>query len=155
LRAGLEDTLVDELLAAGGLRRERVKLDRMLADASGETAAEAELRGVSLLLESPPRVELTADPRVLRTAVRALLRVAVDLSRRGGTVRLQCARRHEAARIAAVVDRCRRRPDGRLLTIGGLGLVRRAVRAHGGAVRVRGVPRDGCALTLDVPFEPE
>jgi signal transduction histidine kinase len=153
LRAGLEDTLLDELLAAGGLRRARVQLDRMLADASGETAPEAELRGVSLLLETPPPLELSADPRVLLTAVRALLRVAVDLSRRGGTVRLQCARRREAARIAAVVDRCRRRPDGRLLTIGGLGLVRRAVRAHGGAVRVRGVPRDGCALTLDMPLD--
>jgi signal transduction histidine kinase len=41
-----------------------------------------------------------------------------------------------------------------LLSIGGLGLVRRAVRAHGGAVRVRGVPRDGCALTLEMPLDP-
>ena len=60
-----------------------------------------------------------------------------------------------AARLAVLVDRCRKRPDGRLASVSGLALVRRAARAHGGEVRVRAIPGDGCALTLDLPLTPE
>jgi len=155
LRAGLETTLLEELLATGGLRLSRVKLDRVLADASDETALEAQDRGVNLRLSAPAsRVELSGDPRVLRTGVRAFVRAAVDLSRRGATVELDCARRREAARIAAVIDRCRRMPAGMRNGLNGLGLVRRAARAHGGEVRVRGLPGEGCTLTFDVPVRP-
>jgi len=154
LRAGLESTLLEELLAGGGLRLSRVKLDRVLAEASDETAPEAEDRGVNLRLAPPDKLEMSGDPRVLRTGVRAFLRAAVDLSRRGATIQVDCARRREAARIAAVIDRCRRKPGGGMNSIGGLGLVRRAARAHGGEVRVRGLFREGCTLTFDVPVEP-
>jgi signal transduction histidine kinase len=154
LRAGLESTLLEELLAGGGLRHSRVKLDRMLAEATDETAPEAQDRGVNLRFAPPGKVELSGDPRVLRTGVRAFLRAAVDLSRRGATIQVDCARRREAARIAVVIDRCRRKPGGGLNSVGGLGLVRRAARAHGGEVRVRGLFREGCTLTFDVPVAP-
>jgi signal transduction histidine kinase len=136
------------------LEGRRVKLDRVLAEASDETAPEAQERGVNLLFAAAGKVEMSGDPRVLRTGVRAFVRAAVDLSRRGATVELDCARRHEAARIAAVIDRCRRRPAGVLNGLGGLGLVRRAARAHGGEVRVRGRSGEGCTLTFDVPVAP-
>jgi len=155
LRAGVESTLLEELLADGGLRHCRVKLDRVLAEASDATAPEAQERGVRLRLLPAGKVELSGDARVLRTGVRALLRVAVDLSRRGATIQIDCARRREAARIAAVIDRCRRRPDGGLPSVGGLGLVRRAARAQGGEVRLRARFREGCTLTFDVPVEPQ
>jgi hypothetical protein len=87
--------------------------------------------------------------------VRALLRAAVGLSRRGAVIQVDCARRREAARIAAVIDRCRKRTGGRLGSVGGLGLVRRAARAHGGEVRIRGTPPEGCTLTFDVPVDPD
>jgi signal transduction histidine kinase len=154
LRAGLEDTLVDELLAQGGLRLSRIKLDRMAAEARGDTEPEARERGVQLVLDEPSRVEFNGDTRLMRPAVRALVRVALDLSRRGATVRMQCAKRREAARLAVLVDRCRKRPDGRLGSVSGLALVRRAARAHGGEVKVRAVPGDGCALTLELPLTP-
>jgi light-regulated signal transduction histidine kinase (bacteriophytochrome) len=82
--------------------------------------------------------------------VRALLRAAVDLSRRGATIQVDLGRRREAARIAAVIDRCRKRDGG----ANGLGLVRRAARAHGGDLRVRSLFREGCTLTFEVPVAP-
>ncbi len=155
LRAGLEDTVLDELLTQGGLRLSRIKLDRVAAEARGDTEPEARERGVQLVLDEPSRLEFDGDARLMRLAVRALVRVALDLSRRGATVRMQCAKRREAARLAVLVDRCRKRPDGRLGSVSGLALVRRAARAHGGEVRVRAIPGDGCALTLDLPLTPE
>jgi signal transduction histidine kinase len=154
LRAGLEDTFLDEMLAQGGLRRSRIRLDRVAAEARGDSEPEARDRGVHLVLGDQPQVEMSGDARLMRPAVRTLLRVALDLSRRGATVRLECAKRREAARLAVVVDRCRKRPDGRLGSVSGLALVRRAARAHGGEVRVRGLG-DGCALTIDLPLEPD
>jgi len=53
-----------------------------------------------------------------------------------------------------VIDRCRRKPGGALSSIGALGLVRRAARVHGGEVRVRGLLREGCTMTFEVPVEP-
>ena len=155
LRAGLEDTLLDELLAQGGLRLSRIKLDRVAADARGDTEPEARERGVHVVLGEPSRAEFTGDTRLMRPAVRALVRVALDLSRRGATIRVQCAKRREAARLAVLVDRCSKRPDGRLGSVSGLALVRRAARAHGGEVKVRGIPGDGCALTMELPITPE
>ena len=155
LRAGLEDTLLDELLSQGGLRLSRMKLERVAAEARSDSEPEARERGVQLVLDEAGRVDLTGDARLVRPAVRTLVRVAVDLSRRGATVRVQCAKRRQAARLAVVVDRCRKRPDGRLASVSGLALVRRAARAHGGEVKVRGIPGDGCALTLQLPLQPE
>jgi signal transduction histidine kinase len=154
LRAGLEDTFLDELLTQGGLRRSRIRLDRVAAEARGDSEPEARDRGVQLVLGEQPHVEMSADSRLMRPAVRALVRAALNLSRRGATVRLECAKRREAARLAVVVDRCRKRPDGRLGSVSGLALVRRAARAHGGEVRVRGID-GGCALTMDLPLDPE
>jgi signal transduction histidine kinase len=155
LRAGLEDTLLDELLTQGGLRLSRMKLERVAAEARSDSEPEARERGVQLVLDDSSRVEFTGDTRLVRPAVRSLVRVALDLSRRGATVRVQCAKRREAARLAVLVDRCRKRPDGRLGSVSGLALVRRAARAHGGEVKVRGIPGDGCALTLELPLTPE
>jgi len=155
LRAGLEDTFLDELLTQGGLRLSRIKLDRMAAEARGDTETEARERGVHLVLGEPSHAEFSGDTRLMRPAVRAMVRVALDLSRRGATVRVQCAKRREAARLAVVVDRCRKRPGGRLASVSGLALVRRAARVHGGDVKVRGIPGDGCALTMELPLTPE
>jgi signal transduction histidine kinase len=155
LRTDLEDSLLDELLTQGGLRLSRIKLDRVAAEARGDTEPEARERGVQLVLGEPSRAEFTGDARLMRPAVRALVRVALDLSRRGAIVRVQCAKRREAARLNVLVDRCRKRPDGRLGSVSGLALVRRAARAHGGEVKVRGTPGDGCALTMELPLTPE
>ena len=154
LRAGREDTFLDELLTQGGLRRSRLRLDRVAAEARFENEPEARDRGVQLVLGQQPHVEMSGDVRLMRPAVRTLVRVALDLSRRGATVRVNCAKRREAARLAIVVDRCRKRPDGRLGSVSGLALVRRAARAHGGDVKVRGA-HGGCALTLEFPLGPD
>src|SRR5207248_11356301 len=132
----------------------RIKLDRFAVEASCDTELEARERGIHLVLGQPSKVELTGDARLMRPAVRALVRAAIDLSRRGATVRLQCAKRRQAARLAVLVNRCRKRPDGRMGSVSGLALVRRAARAHGGEVKVRGA-HGGCALTLELPLGPD
>ena len=155
LRAGLEDTMLDELLTQGGLRLSRIRLDRVAAEARVDTEPDARDRGVQLVLGEPSRAEFAGDSRLVRSAIRALVRAALDLSRRGAIVRLQCAKRREAARLSVLVDRCRKRPDGRLASVSGLGLVRRAARLHGGDVKVRGMSGYGCALTLELPLNRE
>ena len=147
--------MLDELLTQGGLRLSRIRLDRVAAEARVDTEPDARDRGVQLVLGEPSRAEFAGDSRLVRSAIRALVRAALDLSRRGAIVRLQCAKRREAARLSVLVDRCRKRPDGRLASVSGLGLVRRAARLHGGDVKVRGMRGYGCALTLELPLNRE
>lgn len=150
LRDGLEDSLLDEALSAGGLRLERLKLGALLAHATGAAdelgAGDKQLR---VLHERGPIVEISADPRLMGPAVRGMLRTALDLSRKGATVRLQGGRTRAFAQVEIAVDHCR--APGKLSAIPALSLARRAARAHGGSISARSIPRDGCVFTLALP----
>lgn len=151
LRHSIEDTLLDEILSAGALRFERVRLGRLLADAT--TAASelgAEAKGLHVVLGQSPPLEVSADPRIMRPAVRGLLRAAVEISRKGATLRLQGLRNQAFAQVAIAVDRCRP-PGKRLSSMPCLSLARRAARAHGGSITARTLSGEGCVLTLELP----
>ena len=151
LRDGIEDSLLDEILTAGGLRLEPIKLGQLLADvtlfASELGAREKNLR---VVFDRSPPLEVSADPRIVGPAVRGLLRAAVELSRKGATVRLQGLRTRSSAQLAFAVDRCRS-PVKRLGSMPCLSLARRAARAHGGTITARALPFEGCVLTLELP----
>jgi signal transduction histidine kinase len=153
LRHGLEDSLLDEALSAGGLRLARVQLGALLEAASGAAselgAGEKQLR---VLHQRGPLIEVSADPRLVRPAVRGMLRAAFELSRKGATVRLQGGRARAFAQVEIVVDRCKVPP--RLSSIPALSLARRAAKAHGGKISARPFPRDGCVFTLALPAAP-
>ncbi len=150
LRDGLENSLLDEVLSAGGLRLERLKIGTLLDDASVAAselgAGEKQLR---VLHERGPLIEISADPRLVRPAVRGMLRVAFDLSRKGATVRLHGGRHQAFAQVEIAVDRCR--APGRLSGIPALSLARRAAKAHGGSISARPVPNDGYVFRLELP----
>ena len=153
LRDGLEDSLLDEALSAGGLRLERVKLGALLADVSvAATELGAGEKGLRVLHERGPHLEVSADPRLVRPAVRGMLRAAFDLSRKGATVRLHGERHQAFAQVEIAVDHCR--APGRLSSIPALSLARRAAKAHGGSISARSLPRDGCVFTLELPAGP-
>src|SRR5205085_1214378 len=71
LRDGIEDSLLDDVLYAGGLRISRVRLAPMLADAHSAAAdLGAHDDNVKVVYQKPPRImEVHADPRVVRPAV--------------------------------------------------------------------------------------
>ena len=153
LRHGLEDSLLDEVLTAGGLRLERVRIGALLADASvAATELGASEKQLRVLHERVPLIEVSADPRLVRPAVRGMMRAAFELSRKGATVRLHGGRNRAFAQVEIAVDHCR--VPARLSGIPALSLARRAAKAQGGSISARSVPRDGCVFTLELPAAP-
>ena len=103
------------------------------------------------MLQKPPSLLVQADPRVMRPAVRGLLRAAVEVARPGSTVRFSAFPARDRARVAVMVDGCRRLPGNRLPELPALSLLRRVAKAHGGSLSARRVPQDGCEFRLDLP----
>jgi signal transduction histidine kinase len=150
LREGIEDTLLDEALASGGLRTSRVKLNTVLADAH---AASRELGAFDknikvVLTRSPALLQVQADPRVLRPAVRGMLRAGLQMARPGSTVLVSAVLARNRARVGIEVQDCTAK---RLPKLPALSFARRAAREHGGALIARKVPGDGCFFGLDLP----
>jgi signal transduction histidine kinase len=144
LRDGLEQSMVDDLIAAGGLKLSRLKLLPVLAEAREHLLTID--RKVKVLVEKPAQsLQIQADPRLVGPAVRSLLRAALEVARPGSTIRFTASPARDRARVAVSVDRLRGKglPD--------LTFVRRAVRAHGGTVSTHASPRDGFELRLELP----
>ena len=150
LREGIEDTLLDEALASGGLRTSRVKLGAVLADAhSAARELGASDKNVKVVLERPPSLlQVQADPRVLRPAIRGMLRAGLQLARPGSTVLVSAVLARNRARVGIEVRDCTAK---RLPKLPALSFARRAAREHGGALIARKVPGDGCFFGLDLP----
>ncbi|MCA1828281.1 MAG: sensor histidine kinase [Myxococcales bacterium] len=150
LRDALENSLVDDVLTDGGLKLSRMKLAPVLDEAHAQLGAID--KKVKVLVQKPPRVlHVEADPRLVRPAVRSLLRAALQIARPGSTIRFSASPERDRARVAVSVDDCRRLRGNRLPDLPSLSFARRAARAHGGSVSARLSPRDGCELRLDLP----
>jgi signal transduction histidine kinase len=150
LRDSIEDVLLDEALATPRLAR--VRLGPVLRDAQVELGAGAE--GVQVLLtRPPPSLQVAADPRLVRPAVRGLLRAALQVARPGSTVRFGANTSRDKARVAVTVEGCRKLPGDRLLDLPALSLVRRAARAQGGSFVARSAG-DGCEFRIELPAAP-
>src|SRR5262249_27583618 len=126
LRAGVEDSLLDEVIASGGLRVSRVDLAPVLAGARSDLANG---KKVQLVVEEPERaLQVSADPRSVRRAVRGLLSAAVEVARPGTVVRVRADRAGDRARVAVEVAECKRLAGHRLPDIPALSFARRAAR---------------------------
>jgi signal transduction histidine kinase len=149
LRDGLENSLLDDVLSAGGLRLSRVRLAPVLDEAHAQLGALDKKR---VLLERPARVlQIEADARLVRPAVRSLLRAAVQVARPGSTIRFSAAPERDRARVAVSVNDCRRLRGNRLPDLPSLSFARRAARAHGGSFSMKVSPGEGCEFRLDLP----
>jgi signal transduction histidine kinase len=153
LRDQIEDSLLDDILHEGGLRLSRVRLGPLLSDAHSAASALGALeKKVTVLFEKPARPLLVkADPRLVRPAIRGLLRAAVHLARPGSTIHFGAAASPKRARVAVSVGDCRRLPGNRLPDLPSLGFARRAARAQGGSLSTKVSSQDGCELRLDLP----
>lgn len=150
----VEDSLLDDLLHEGGLRLSKVPLGPVLSDAH---AAASELgagdKKLTVLYARPARPLLVqADPRVVRPAVRGLLRAAVQLAREGTTIRVEAAEAaRDRARVAISVGELRKLAGNRLPDLPALDFARRAARLHGGSLSTRRSASDGFELRFDLP----
>ncbi|MHC4820589.1 MAG: two-component system sensor histidine kinase NtrB [Planctomycetota bacterium] len=158
---------VDELLVfAGEPKLERTTCDvRELLDRSREMLRpQVEHLGLRLNVEDDdaPSLEVTGDPRRLRTCVDNLLLNALQVTQRGGVVTVRMARRGEEVTLEVEDDGpgipeevgeqiwepfFSGRPGGSGL---GLAVTRRLVRLHGGDVSVRSGPTGSC-FTVSLP----
>jgi len=112
---------------------------------------------------------MTVDPELLASAVNNLLTNAFKYSRAHGHVTVRAQQQNQFLTIA-VQDECGGIPPqagdpfkafgerrGRDRTGLGLGLsiARKAVRAHGGDIRIDNLAGSGCIFTIEVPLVPD
>ena len=153
LRNALEDQLLDEALSTGGLRMAKVHLGPVLAHAQvAASELGADDKKVTVLVQQPRKeLSVQADPRVVRPALRGLLRAALEVARPGAIIRVGAEAARDKARVAVVVNGCRKLRDKRLPDLPALTFARRAARAHGGSLSARVGPADGCEFRLALP----
>ncbi|MEU4243324.1 HAMP domain-containing sensor histidine kinase [Actinoplanes sp. NPDC026619] len=152
---------------AGELRLHLAEVD--LPELLAQIAATFRTPSVSVLVDAPPGLTLTADPIRLRQAIGNLTGNAVRHSPPGGAVTLLAraagdgvtvAVADEGAGIAAadlplVFERFWRAEKSRNRQTGGSGLglaiTRKLAEAHGGTVQVTSPPGQGATFTLHLP----
>jgi signal transduction histidine kinase len=160
-------TLANVRVAANQQRRERVGIPSFLDDIAAAGRLLAEHRGQHFAVDPiDPELAVDVDPQLLASALTNLLNNACKFTRPGGRIRL-AAHRHDVRVRIEVEDECGGLPEppmnlfepfgdrrGTNRTGLGLGLAiaRRAVKAQGGDITIRNVPRRGCVFTIDVPL---
>jgi signal transduction histidine kinase len=147
------------------LRRERIALKALLAEAEVLASAEAEDKRVSLAVRVDADADVYLDLRLVRSALSNVVRNAVKYSSSGGSVELRGAL--SEGRVTIEVEDCcgglapgqveqAFAPFVRLNTTEpgfglGLAIVKQAVDAHGGNIRVQNLPSKGCIFVLEFP----
>ena len=149
------------------LRRERVRLGELLAEAELVAAGEAESREVAIHVHVQRDVTLEIDRRLVRSALNNIVRNAVKYTARGTAVDLR-SRVDGGHVIIEVEDGCGGLPPGKVevafapfvrLTTRepgfglGLAIAKQAVDAHAGTIRVQDLPGKGCIFVLELPIE--
>lgn len=164
----VDGALADSWLRAGAEPNGvRLDLEALLGGIVEELALEAEAKEIRLQLAVPP-LTLHADPRLMRSAVSNVLRNALKFTKVGGVVSVRAVRDAERVRIE-VEDSCGGLPPGEAERLFdpfvqggtdrtgfgfGLAIVKNAVEAHNGSVRVHSLPGHGCIFTIDLPYLP-
>jgi signal transduction histidine kinase len=162
----IDNTLSHTSLTLGVVpKAETITLADLLNDIELDVDADAQARGVDLAISASGCATVSADPRLLRSAVFNLVHNALKFSRAGSTV-VVTARADTKGATIEVADACGGLPPGKtedlftpLVQRGedrsgfglGLAIARQAVEAQGGAIDVRNVPGTGCVFTIDLP----
>src|SRR5687768_13215192 len=167
LRDLVDNTLSDVRISADHQRRDRLAVSAFLDDIAVAASMQAEYRRLQFIIEPVDRrLAVLADPQLLASAVMNLLNNAFKFTHIGGRVVLR-AHRDEKRVCIEVEDECGGIPEtkgdpfqpfgarrGKDRTGLGLGLsiARKAVRAHGGDIRIRNTPGKGCVFVIEVPL---
>src|SRR5688500_8035371 len=169
LRDLVNRTLSEVRLAAGKRRSERLEMTSFVDEIAAAGILHSEYRGIRFTVVPVERaLACDADPQLLASAVMNLLHNAFKYTRAGGAVALRVHAEGERLLID-IQDECggipeskadlfhafgeRRGADRTGLGLG-LSIARRAVRAHGGEIRVRNIPGRNCVFTIDLPLAP-
>jgi signal transduction histidine kinase len=167
LRTLVDRTLSEVRLAAGKQRRERLAVTTFVDEIAATGILHAEYRGIRFtVVPVDPALAVDADAQLLTSAVMNLLHNAFKNTRAGGSVVLNAHAEGERL-LVDIQDQCggipaskgdlfqpfgeRRGSDRSGLGLG-LSIARQAVRAHGGDIRIRNMPGEGCVFTIDVPL---
>jgi two-component system, OmpR family, sensor histidine kinase SenX3 len=146
-----------------------VSVDEVIEAAVDASAIDAEARGIAIVTEGTPRLEICGNPEQVTAAVTNLVANAVAYSEENSTVLVQ-ARLADGAVEVSVVDRGIGIPSGEIDRIferfyrvdparhrstGGTGLglsiVKHVAATHGGDVRVWSEEGRGSTFTLRLP----
>jgi signal transduction histidine kinase len=146
-------------------KMEPLALADLLRDIELDAGADAQARGVDLVVAAPGGTVVEADPRLLRSAVFNLVQNAVKFSRAGTTVTISVQTAPGAVTIE-IADACGGLPPGKIDDLFsptvqrgenrsgfglGLGIARQAVEVHRGRIDVRDVPGTGCEFSIRLP----
>jgi len=163
--------LIDHVLVAGRLEAgavpqyERIALDDLLRSLASDATPQADDRGLSLVVDVPPGLQMDGDERLIHSAMGNLLGNAVKFSPPDTTVTLR-AHADGPEIVIDVEDSCgglppdigpdlfepfvQRGADRTGLGLG-LAIVRQAIDAHRGKVELRDRPGHGCVFTVRLP----
>jgi signal transduction histidine kinase len=144
---------------------EPVALGDLLRDIELDAGIDAQEKSVELVTAANTETLISADPRLLRSAVFNLVQNALKFSQAGSTVTVT-ARAVPGRTTIEVADTCGGLPPGKveelfapLVQRGedrsgfglGLGIARQAIEAHGGRINVRDMPGRGCVFIIELP----
>ncbi len=163
--------MIDNALSHASLKlgvetkMEAVALGDLLRDIEQDAGAELQSRAVRLNLAAPGGSVITADPRLLRSAVFNLVQNALKFSPAGSAVNVRVENVPGSVTIE-VEDACGGLPPGKVEELFsptvqkgddrsgfglGLSIARQAVEAHGGRIDVRDRPGSGCVFSIELP----
>ncbi len=142
-----------------------ISLTHLLHEIEADAALEAQAKQIKIVLSVADDLSITADARLLRSAISNLLLNALKFSHDKSTVVLSAG--HANGRVTIeVTDGCGGLPPGKveelftpLVQRGenrtgfglGLAIALQAAEAHNGTIRVRDIPGRGCTFTIDLP----
>jgi len=146
-------------------RMEMLSLRDALNDLVADFMAQAEGKGIEIVVSVPADLALEGDRRLLQSALGNLLQNALKFSEPSSTIYLR-ARRTDGNFCIEVEDACGGLPPGRaedlfkpLVQRGadqtgfglGLAIAQQAAQVHGGSLSVRDLPGKGCVFRIDLP----
>ncbi len=169
LVALIDRSMADVRLEAGLQNLERVPVREVIEEVEIAGAFIAQKRGLRFEVSTVDRtVIVEADRQILAATVANLLQNAMKFTRNGTTVSLRASTTADRVLIE-VADECGGLPPGQADNLlqpfiqqgrdrSGLGLglsiCLKAVKAIGGDLRIRDLPRKGCVFTIDLPKQP-
>jgi signal transduction histidine kinase len=170
LRELVDRTLSEVRLEAGQQSRARVSVVAFIDEIVATGMLHSEYGHIRFTVDAvDPALSIEADPHLLASAVMNLVHNAFKNTPSGGHVVLR-ARAHQGRLLIEIEDECGGIPqskgdpfqafgDRRGRDRSGLGLglfiARKAVRAHGGEIRIHNMPGKGCVFTIEVPLGTE